>query len=895
MAGDDGTSLGETLVDTPPPGDSEELPRGTTIRRYVVLDHIGSGAMGDVYSAYDFALDRRVALKLVRDPRRRAPHRRLEREAQALARLSHPNVVTVYDVGSYQDRVFVAMELVEGETLGQWLAAAPRPASEIIDVFRRAGEGLAAAHAAGIVHRDFKPDNVLLDRTGRVLVGDFGLALIEQDADLEPDGASGPSGVSLTLTGAAVGTPAYMAPEQNAASSAIDARADQFSFCVALFEALCGERPFAGETAAEVAEAVASGQVREPARPPPARLRKLLLRGLSVDPADRHPSMDQLLAGLRRDPSRPRWLALGAVAAVLGGAAVIGLGAVKSAAEPPCQDAARKLDGVWDRGRRQALVAAFRAAGADPAQVEARLDRYAGSWVAMHTESCRATRVTGEQSEALLDRRMQCLDRRRAELGALVEVMVTPDQKTLARAVKAADALAPLDGCADAQALLEEQPPPDPDKRARAVALHDRQAAIRASFNTGHYREALDQALPLAEDARALGYRPVEAEALLTLARLQWANGDIATAEDTLYQTIAAGEAGRAGAVTVDAWLHLVWIVGEEQARYTDAMRLAAVARGALERMGGNRRLESVLEDHLGVLHFNKGDHAAARPRLERSLALREALYGPDDLELSATLQHLALLEQAEDRMDRALELHRRARRIAEKAQGPEHLEVIMFLGGEAAVLYEIGRLEEAYALFQRGLEVLARRGRSDSAVAGSFLTNIGLIHARQGRVDEARRSQERALAIYEKVFGPDNPHTGVALLNLGQALAGLKRHGEAIAQYERAAAIFRAKGGEAHLDLALAWDGLGEVHLARGDAAAAIEVLERSLAIREKAGGPSRDAALTRMRLATALHRTRREPERARRLADEARARFDEAGATAEAAEAAALAAAIR
>ncbi|HKE17313.1 MAG TPA: serine/threonine-protein kinase, partial [Kofleriaceae bacterium] len=239
-------------------------PRGTTVHRYVLLEEVGAGAMGVVYAAHDYGLDRKVALKLVRDPGRSAGERLL-REAKALAQLSHPNVVTVFDVGSYRDQVFVAMELVAGQTLRSWLAEAPRTRREIVEVFLRAGAGLAAAHAAGIVHRDFKPDNVLIDQQGRVRVGDFGLAVIDRGKRLDggdvagggdgdrggdtesdeqrniralgsgtrsplrvgftPEGAggeregsvgrpgAGQSG-SLTMTGVAVGTPAYMSPEQ---------------------------------------------------------------------------------------------------------------------------------------------------------------------------------------------------------------------------------------------------------------------------------------------------------------------------------------------------------------------------------------------------------------------------------------------------------------------------------------------------------------------------------------------------------------------------------------------------------------------------------------------------------------------------------------------------------
>jgi hypothetical protein len=276
-----------------PPG-APPLGRGATVGRYVILDPVGAGGMGVVYAAYDPELDRRVALKLLSPGRSGGePGRlRLLREAQALARLAHPNVVTVHDAGTFGERVFVALELVEGETLRRWLRAEPRPWREVLARFLPAGRGLAAAHAAGLVHRDFKPENVLLGQDGRVRVADFGLAKALE----EPEEA----------WGAAPGTPAYMAPEQRRGMAA-DARSDQFSFCVALHEALYGERPSARETPAGT-------QV-------PGWLRDVVLRGLKANPEERYPAMDDLLRDLERDPAavRRRWLAAAAIVILAGG------------------------------------------------------------------------------------------------------------------------------------------------------------------------------------------------------------------------------------------------------------------------------------------------------------------------------------------------------------------------------------------------------------------------------------------------------------------------------------------------------------------------------------------------------------------------------------------------
>ncbi|HET9623395.1 MAG TPA: protein kinase [Kofleriaceae bacterium] len=309
-----------------------ELPRralsvGDRVSRYLVLSSIGAGGMGVVFAAYDPQLDRKIALKLLRDglavPNKDA-RARLRREAQAIAQLSHPNVVSVYDVGTTDDdELYIAMEFVEGDTLTSWLRAYPRTWREIIDVFRQAARGLAAAHSVGLLHRDFKPDNVLVGGDGRVRVTDFGLAR----SVLAPDelGKARPEmtalDAALTATGTVLGTPRYMPPEQLTGQMTghdLDARSDQFSFCVALYEALYGGHPLAAGTSLAMLER------QDRAKPPPEGTKvppaigRAVLRGLERDRARRWPSMAALIEQLGAVPHRPSARYLGfAVTAVL--------------------------------------------------------------------------------------------------------------------------------------------------------------------------------------------------------------------------------------------------------------------------------------------------------------------------------------------------------------------------------------------------------------------------------------------------------------------------------------------------------------------------------------------------------------------------------------------------
>ncbi len=281
------------------------------IGRYTVVRPIGAGGMGMVYAAYDDELNRKIAVKLLRSGSSEHDRARLFREAQAMAKLSHPNVLTVHEVGTFEDQVYVAMEFVRGQNLRDWLREAPRPWRTIIDRFVLAGRGLAAAHAVGLVHRDFKPANVLVGDDGQIMVSDFGLVRsagdgsneLSQRPQMSP--LQMPLSTSLTMTGMIMGTPAYMSPEQHL-GQASDARSDQFSFCVALYEALYGVLPFAGETLLELAQTVTTGQLRDPPRDSkvPVWVWRLLLRGLATTPAERWPTIDELLDELSRDPER---------------------------------------------------------------------------------------------------------------------------------------------------------------------------------------------------------------------------------------------------------------------------------------------------------------------------------------------------------------------------------------------------------------------------------------------------------------------------------------------------------------------------------------------------------------------------------------------------------------
>jgi predicted Ser/Thr protein kinase len=395
---DDELARTATAHDGAPTPDPER-PIGEMIGRYRLERELGQGGMGVVFVAFDPDLERRVALKVLRATTSKEAAQRLQREARAMARLNHPNVVTVHEVGTANGRDYVAMELIEGETLADWIRSQKRSELEVVDAFVQAGRGLAAAHAAGIVHRDFKPHNVLRASTGRIEVTDFGLAREAHAEAIAADplvatlpvglattttGPATPSSLSgLTVTGSLLGTPAYMAPEQWT-GGVVSPATDQFAFCIALWEALAGERPYREPTVEGLRAQILEGPAELDASKLPRRLRSVLLRGLDPDPKRRWPSMDVMLAVIeKRGRTGTLLLAGGGAAVIAGGAIALALG-MRGSSEPACAAPALAPSTVWSERARAVLLDAGHTAAVK------LLDADFGRWTSARSLACAA-------------------------------------------------------------------------------------------------------------------------------------------------------------------------------------------------------------------------------------------------------------------------------------------------------------------------------------------------------------------------------------------------------------------------------------------------------------------------------------------------------------------------
>jgi serine/threonine protein kinase/tetratricopeptide (TPR) repeat protein len=762
--------------------DAEPVPerireRGEKVGRYVVLDTIGRGGMGVVYSAWDPQLDRRIALKLVAlagegDVEVETQRARLLREAQALARLEHPNVVKVHDVGVCDEQVFIAMEHVEGVSLRDWLRSRRRSVRSIVEVFRAAAHGLAAAHAAGLVHRDFKPDNVLVGEGGIIKVVDFGLAReAVGDGDAAPrtrhwaqtepkfaaaleaaasealasasasdSGAGSPefdsesfesaSSVSpprsllrsttstLTVAGTILGTPAYMAPEQHR-GRVVDARSDQYAFCVALWEAVYGKRPFSGREPKLLAARKYEFKLRESTRgiPVPRWLRALLMKGLAAQPSARFTDMNQLIAALDRgiEPGRSMlpWFALLGIAFVIGIVATV---VARDHDDGLCAPPIDRLAGVWDPPRRleieQALLAS-NAVYADDTWTRVRegLDAYREEWLAAMVSACEAVHVEHQQTPQWLEQRLACLEDRRRELVSLTAQLARSDARTVENAARATRSLSPIDTCESEHGDEERMPMPgDPLEQRRVERQLDLLADAKAELAAGHLEEGLSAARGVLDRAREIGWAPLEAEALLVIGdRVHDLERDPAKERATLHEAARAAVRGEHWFLAVQAWSRLARGMArrrelDESKRWLD--HATGLARELASTAGESPRLEAELAGTRSQWHFHSGRYAEAEvDARERKDRLVE-WYGAESPQVADALNSIGVAVYMQYRKDEAVELYREALAIIERISGPEHPSVAAMHNNIGVVLTDKGRWTEARTHYQRAVAI---------------------------------------------------------------------------------------------------------------------------------------------------------------------------------------------
>ncbi len=844
------------------------------VARYVLLEELGRGAMGVVYAAYDPELDRRIAVKVVAHPARTESLG----EAQSLARLNHPNVVSVYDAGEERGRVFMAMELVDGETLDEWRARVHPSTREVVEVFQKAAEGLAAAHAAGLVHRDFKPANVMIDRRGRVVVMDFGLA-IERRVDIDGDDERGGE------PGWAAGTPAYMAPEQFA-GEAVGPAADQFSFFVALHEALTGARPFGGDSVHALALAVTEGKLRDEGRlrARPSWLRRLVLVGLALDPERRHPTMEHVAREMGHGMARQHRRRIGLVggAGVLGLALVIGVLATTPDGEAlACDASASELDATWLPSWRARARAPFEQLGADgPAlwkRVDTNVERFASSWGETHRRACVEhfeDRVTSAQVHAM---RLGCLAEQRAYVLGLVdgvggtdapdgETGVSGDPDALRRIVALSGELPRPETCGAA-----ESDPGALDRSRREVVAEARVDAMRA---LGLYRAGSPAAAPLAEGALAAIHNEdaptTKSELASLLSNLDYEAGELdagrAHQQDALRWAMASGSPR----LQAKAWLDFVESMVSHHHEIEQAAALLEPVALAVENAPENDEFLAQLDALRGVIALQRGRAEEARTAFQAAVD-RDVDSVPPTVRL-AHLSRLAAATAVKGDVEAAQILFERSLDLATELYGERHIKVAGAHGNLALTCRQLGdrtcerdHLERAIEASPPGTPTLAKQ-----------LVTLAQLEYDLEKLERAEELVDRALAIYLDTYGPRHATlTAPRLLRCNL----YRRRGDTEALTTEAnelVAVAEATTSENDPKRAIAATVQGEAFRARGELDEAREAFERALETRERAldEGDVR-IGYSLFNLADLAVQTE-EPERAAELARRALAIFE-------------------
>ncbi|MEO7092706.1 MAG: tetratricopeptide repeat-containing protein kinase family protein, partial [Polyangiales bacterium] len=690
-----------------------------------------------------------------------------------------------------------------------------------------------------------------------------------------------------------------------------------FSFCVTLYEALYGTRPFAGATIEQLRAAMARPLAlpATPRLPPP--IRAALLRGLAVDPAKRHASMSALVALMERRPARVLPWVLAATALVGGAAVVVGL-QLRGAADP-CAGADADLAGTWDVASKDAIKTSLLATKVPYAAdawtgVENALDAYASSWKQARREACEATRVHDEQSVQVLALREQCLDARVREMQMLTSSLAAADAKMVGRSVQAARRLSPVGPCGDVGTLVESAPPSFPISRARLEQLRLEIARGKNQSSVGTIKDSIAILDGVITAARREGYPGLEAEAMIDQGRLKFfVDGDAKKAEKQLKQALLAADRGHDDYLRGRAWTILLFLVGNAQTRFDDADDIYQQGLATVGRLVGAENIEAQLLGNRGQQLTMQGKLAEAEPLLRKALAVMERTQGPDHPEIAIAMAALSELLMRKGASKDGYDLAVRSYEMSERIYGPSHPETAKSLFNVASALSDQGkydlaaekitkvisiletalgpehidlanavdqlgvvrrhqdRFEDALVLHRRSLALREKTLGPEAFETGISLDNLGLVLGLLDRPAEALPFHQRALAITEATIGPESSEAGASHGYLGGTLRAIDKPREAIAEFKIALALTEKELGPEHSDLSFPLSGIGHSFLDLNQPKDALPYLERALKLRDPEGDPVSTAEV-QFALARALWGSGGDKARARELAERAR-----------------------
>lgn len=763
------------------------------VGRYEVHEEIGRGGMGRVLRARDPSLDRDVAIKLILPSAlSSAARERFAREAVTLGKLRHPNVLEVFDVGESQGAPYFVMEFIVGHNLDAWSRG--RGPREILECLRGAGRGLAAAHAQGVLHRDFKPSNVIVGHDGRAKVADFGLAGVEV-AQTAPTGGGAPTD-SLTKTGAIMGTPAYMAPELLDGGKA-SMLSDQFAFCVSMHEVLYGSRPFSGADARALSAAIRNGEI-----PPasddvviPGRTRRALVRGLSPEPRERFDSMDALLHELRPERSAGAKLGLGLGLSAGVGLAIVTAFGLANPEPSTCSAFAGELSGVYDAAARGNIRASFAQSELPYAKASSRstvaaLDTYAEHWVAGARASCLASE-SGELPGDALDVRMRCFKHAAQSLDSMVELLEAPEQAHIERGSELVATLPNLALCSDLEALKRFSVlPAGAAEAAQAEALDPILSQAHAKTLVNDFDGAWELLQKHSEALDAATYPPIRVRALRVRGRVSLAREDLETARvaslqahqlavehrldrDAARTAMFLGRiASRAGNLQeTERWFDLSLAISEAGGfNQIKAFTLSTASqfyeeRGQLDRAVQAARTSvelteddptypptsraEVLLSYSDRLLARGGEDKGLR-QLQEAREILLAVHGDSHPSIGDVERSLQVRASRRGDYQASFRHGRESLRITLANDGEGSLRAVAATGNLAIALKELGRYEEAAEQLQRADVMLERWPAYRASMRIPVLTNLGNVMLGLGRNDAAREALTEARTLLE-------------------------------------------------------------------------------------------------------------------------------------------------
>jgi tetratricopeptide (TPR) repeat protein len=815
-----------------------------------------------------------------------------------MAKLSHPNVVSVYDVEIENETVVIAMEYVDGATLMDWLDRQPRTWQEILALFVGAGRGLEAAHQAGVLHRDFKPGNVLVTSDDRAKVTDFGLARLEEarartapshdevGAPEVPERklpksevlrihlSTLPPTAPLTDGQTVKGTPAYMAPEQHE-SAVLTPAVDQYAFCVSLWQALTGEVPFpVGKLS--MARLLEAKQAGPPPWPKHVELPRVgieaLLRGLQPAAADRWPSMTELLAALEMDSRRQRRALIGGIAgATLLAASATALIAWQQHRAALCGGAGAQLADVWDadrRGRAEAAVLATELGYAPEVwqRVGPALDRYAEQWITTHTQVCEATALRGEQSTQLMDLRMSCLRKAKVELAATTSALVDADSKTVEKAHALVAALPKLERCDDVEALQAEVPPPESEADREAVrAIEATLATARTQLEIGRYDAGLAEIQRVGDSVAQLDYGPIHTSWSLAKGDAHEGLGDYPAAEKAHVDALRSALQWRQWGLASRAARELTFEVGAILNRHAEGLAYAQTAFGLARGLGPTS--EAATKSALASVYNAEGKPSAAETELREALALWDAAPDAEPLGAASARSNLAVVLASQGDFENAEHELRTALAVYEHELGTEHPNVASVRNNLSLVLRSRGDNVGAEAEQRRVIVLYESALGPDHPSVARSRGNLAVTLEISGRYAEAEAETRRAIAVYEATLGPEHAEVAAAYSNLSNTLRLQEQLAEAETTTRRALEIWGKALPADHPNVAHGWHGLGRVLMDQRRFGEAAESFERAHRMRESGEVPPTLRADSSAWLARALWPVKAERPRARKL----------------------------